>query len=158
MSPNFCTISEREISEFLIKIGTVQQTILAMAATNSLDCTGKANLRPVYRFYNEPTLNYFYSTDSSPNSEYSFDGIAFYAATTLNECGAAIPLHKYFLKSRYVFTTDKTNGKAIINAGGRYDGIVCYVWPNETQVTTPPPDENCPVNPGKFSIIRGPFN
>lgn len=152
VSSNFCTISEQELAEFLIKNGSLQRVILALAATNNLDCQGRPNLRPVYRYTDATTGNYFYSTDRNPPTEnaYSFNGVAFYAVTTANECEASVPLNRYWLRNKYVYATDPTVHVKIIKDGGRLDGIVCYVWPNPTVVVKP----SCPINPGNFLLFH----
>lgn len=138
LNPNFFTTSTTEVTEYLRRNGFQQKSTLGFVATNRCDCNGNASLSPIYRFHENITDKYILSTNESPPNEttleYNLDGIVFYAAISLNEnCGETVPLHSYWARTHYAYTTDKTNADAMLVGvdGGTYKGIVCHILIND---------------------------
>lgn len=89
----------------------------------------------MYRLHkSNPKEDHFYtisereaSTAKSANG-YTKEGIAFYCAEKVNNCGASLAIYRYLRGADHFYTTDITEGHNVVNDGGIFEGIMCYIW------------------------------
>lgn len=94
---------------------------------------------PVYRLYKPGQKDdHFYTTSVAEAStaaqtlQYRWEGIAFYCATSQGECGdcgSKVPLYRYNRNIDHFYTTSLNEAFSnVIPYGGKYEGILCYIW------------------------------
>lgn len=97
-----------------------------------------SELQSIYRMYTDGTTanadHLFTYSQSEVNLAvntlgYRYEGIRFYCAKALNDFNATIPLYRFWTGKRHFYTTNVEEGKAVVAAGGKDEGILCYIWP-----------------------------
>lgn len=130
---HFYTTSADEATNAVTAFQFTYQSIAGSVASGpSTDC----QLQPVYRLYKSGkkddhfyTTNDFEATTAAAKFGYTREGIAFYCASAINQCGATLAFNRYYQGSDHFYTTDLTEGHRISAAGGSFEGIMCYIWP-----------------------------
>lgn len=129
---HFYTSSADEANNAVSAFRYTYQGIAGSVATNPTECL----LKPVYRLFKAGkredhfyTTNDFEATTAAANFGYVREGIAYYCASALNECGATLAFNRYYQGNDHLYTTDLTEGHQIAANGGRFEGIMCYIWP-----------------------------
>lgn len=99
---------------------------------------GHCQLKPIYRLLKKTSTsqNHLYTNSADEASTvvsghgYIREGTAFYCAATANTCGATKALYRYYRNSAddHLYTTNIVEGNNIVAGGGRYEGILCYIW------------------------------
>lgn len=125
---HFYVTSLSELTDAVLLHNYAQEFQTAKVSTNESTC----RLKPVYRLYKN---EHFYTTSDAEASAavnadgYTKEGIAFYCAANLNECGATKPFHRYLIGGfDHFYTGDINEGNGVIQRGGKYEGILCYTW------------------------------
>lgn len=95
----------------------------------------RCNLKPVYRVDSAaPKEDHLFTTsqDEAKNAvsklDYTDNGISYYCAQNLGDCGASVPLYRYKRNNalqNHFYTADLKEGTSI---GGTSEGILCYIW------------------------------
>lgn len=89
-------------------------------------------LQPVYRLFNQRNDHFYTTSDFEASvavlNGYVREGIAFYCAANLNDCGACTPFYRYVIGSEHFYTTNIVEGFSVVLKGGKYEGIMCYIW------------------------------
>lgn len=99
----------------------------------------RCDLIPVYRVDRaDPKEDHFFTTSKDEaqnavkNLGYADNGIGYYCAAKLGDCGATLAYHRYRrnnAQQNHFYTTDKDEGKKIVTSvGGTYENILCYIW------------------------------
>ncbi|KAG4066269.1 hypothetical protein HA402_000493 [Bradysia odoriphaga] len=129
---HFYTASIDEATNAVTALHFTYQGIAGSVATSPLDC----QLQPVYRLYKSGkrddhfyTTNDFEATTAAAKFGYTREGIAFYCASAINQCGATLAFNRYLQGRDHLYTTDLTEGHQIAAGGGSFEGIMCYIWP-----------------------------
>lgn len=129
---HFYTTSSDEATNAVAALHFTYQGKAGSVATSSSNC----QLQPVYRLYKSGkrddhfyTTSDFEATTAVANSGYTREGIAYYCASGLNECGATLAFNRYNQGNDHFYTTDLTEGHNTVATGGSYEGVMCYIWP-----------------------------
>lgn len=102
------------------------------------DCSCADNFVPVYRLYKRDGSieDHFYTdsdleaNDAATKLGYTRVRIEFYCSPTQSLCGATLPLFRYYFGTNHFYTTDWNEGaENVVSNGGKYEGILCYIWP-----------------------------
>lgn len=97
----------------------------------------RCTLKPVYRVDKaKPVVDELLTTsdqeatDAVSKSGYTRNGIAFYCADKLNDCGATLTYYRYIRSNKqHFYTSDLNEGTKLVNSGNAtYEGILCYIW------------------------------
>lgn len=99
--------------------------------------TSVSGLKSIYRMYSDGTTAHQDHIFTYSESEvklavntfsYRYEGIRFYGADAANNVNATIPLYRLWTGTRHYYTTDIQEGNVIVSAGGKNEGILCYIW------------------------------
>ncbi|XP_037040618.1 uncharacterized protein LOC119077498 [Bradysia coprophila] len=132
---HFYTTSEPEAQN---ASGYGRETSPGKVVTSATDCSCGNEFVPIYRlrktFFNLVLDHFYTNSDYEANNAagYNRDGIGFYCSPTKDLCGASIPLYRYWrvFFTDHFYTSDIEEGnKNVIPFGGKYEGIMCYIWP-----------------------------
>ncbi len=129
---HFYTTSSDEATNAVTTFKFTYQGTAGSVSTSPSDC----KLIPVYRLYKSGkkddhfyTTNDFEATTAVAKYGYAREGTAFYCASAINDCGATLAFNRYNQGIDHLYTTDLTEGHNIAAAGGKFEGIMCYIWP-----------------------------
>lgn len=141
--------------------GFVRKRVLGLVAVGEVDCKKTKTLVPVKRSVNRAGTDYLYQTtdDPHPGQIYNMEGVAFYGASTQNNCGAAVPVYRFWDGKTHTYYTDLADGKQKAGPNAINEGIVCYIWP-VTEATPEPPvivPRDPFDNPGSCSLALSNF-
>lgn len=129
---HFYTTSIDEANNAASGIGYNREGIAGfVSSTTSSNC----QLKPVYRLYKSGAMDdHFYTTNEFEASTaeavhgYKREGIAYYCAASLNDCGASLAFYRYYRGSDHFYTADLSEGHNVVAGGGTFEGILCYIW------------------------------
>lgn len=127
---HFYTASLDEAMDEVSKYNYTYEGRIGSVPTTASEC----QLKAVYRLLNQGSNDHFYTTnhDEATNATligYSREGIAFYCAASVNECGATVTFYRFIIGSDHFYTTNVDEGFTAVKGGGKYEGIMCYIWP-----------------------------
>jgi len=136
---HFYTTSFEEATNAVRKLGYTSEGSPGLVAS-----TAQAGLKPVYRLYKPAARDDHFYTQGEAEAQnantklgYQREGIAYYCPPT-NYCGATLGFIRYFRGTDHFYTTSIEEGnKNVIPHGGKHEGILCHIWPNNGPVRTP---------------------
>lgn len=117
------------------KYGFIWQSVSGSVAKSASDCGNE--LKSIHRMYKAGTNgkddHLFTYSESEVNLAvntvgYRYEGIRFYCGSNANDFNATLPLHRYWTGARHFYTTNADEGDDVVAAGGKYEGILCYIW------------------------------
>lgn len=162
---HFYTNSETEAQNSVTSLNYVREQSPGRIVLSASDCSCGKNFIAIHRLYkidrNGSKEDHLYtnSTQESYNAVnglgYIRESVGFYCSPNQFYCGATIPLYRYYRGFDHFYTTDLDEGnESIKSTGGKYEGILCYIWPSDvTPVMVPQPAKSCPLNSGNFSEV-----
>lgn len=128
--------TDPDASDAVSKYGFVWNSIVGSVVPRT--ATAVTGYIPIYRLYKAGTTgnddHLFTYSESEVNLAvntvgYRYEGVRFYCASAANDFNAAIPLYRFWTGSRHFYTTNIEEGNVIVAAGGKSEGILCYIWP-----------------------------
>lgn len=95
-------------------------------------------LIPIYRMYSNGTTakedHLFTNSLSEVNLAvntfaFRYEGVRFICANAVNALNATVPLYRSWTGTRHFYTTNVEEVNSVVAAGGKNEGVLCYIWP-----------------------------
>ncbi|KAJ6642312.1 hypothetical protein Bhyg_07259 [Pseudolycoriella hygida] len=129
--------TESDASYAVANNGFIRQNVIGSVVLNAGDSVNE--LKSIYRSYLPgPTGkddHLFTYSDSEVNLAvntvgYRYEGVRFYCGLKANDFNATIPLYRFWTGVRHLYTTNYTEGNAILvtSGVGAYENVLCYIW------------------------------
>lgn len=136
---HFYTTTVSEVNNAVNTLGYYKEGISGWVFPSTADCSCNEAYIPVYRLFKAgKKSDHFYTTsvaeasNAAQNLQYKWEGVAFYCATKqgdCKDCGSKAAFYRYYRNIDHFYTTSLNEGFSnVIPYGGKYEGILCYIW------------------------------